>query len=174
MEGDIPVEHRFRKETGVGRQIEGAVSSNAARRRDGNVAEGVAAAAAERQPVGRAAPDHFDRVERRNVVELDVLAGGDVRKFRSAFPNQIAEKPQLIHRNFSADQTDAVHELAVALLVDAERRTKRLECRGLQFPCGEFPQCVNQSGLCFNDVFEIHIANSPSRGAAECGIILLY
>ena len=173
MESDIPVEHRLREETGVGRKIEGAVSGDAAHRRDGDVAEGIAATAAERQSVGRAAPDHFDRIERRDIVELDVLTGGDVRELRAAFLNQIAEKSQFSQRNFTADQADAVHECAVALLIDAERRAERFECRRFQFAGGELPQGVDQSGLSFDDVFEIHMQTLLHEVPQNADVLLM-
>ena len=100
--------------------------------------------------------DHLHRLQRRHAVELDILPRGDVHEVRAGTPADPGDEVQLFAGDLSAGQPDAVHQLAVPLRIDAERSAERFVGRKVDFPGRQFLQRVQQTGLRFDDLIQIH------------------
>ena len=106
---------------GVGRRVEQLALADARPRVAGHVAHGVAAALAARQAgVGELA-DRSRGVAQRDVVDLDVLARGDVALVeRRVLLDHVGERLHLLRRDAAEGQLDADHlHVGLALAVDA-------------------------------------------------------
>ena len=119
----------------VGRDVEELALGDPGPRVAGDVADRVAAALAGGEPGVADQPDELGRVGQRHVVDLDVLAGGDVALAqRRPALDRLGEGVHLLGGHAAERQLDADHlDVRLALAVDAllEAEADELVLRGL-------------------------------------------
>jgi hypothetical protein len=113
--------------------VEDFIDTHAGVGRDEDVADGVAAASARDEADAQKLAHGGDHVLKRDVVDLELLAGGDVDPGAAVARGDLGHGLQLRRRVRAAGGADAHHVTAVAaLLVAAERDAADLERGGVQ------------------------------------------
>ena len=110
VELDRPGHDRLRGGERVGPAVEGLVEADTGVRAGHHVAQRVAAGRAVRQPAGLDAGQHVGDRRGGDVVELDVLTGGEVDPAHAVRVDQVGHRERLHRRERAAGDADPDHE----------------------------------------------------------------
>lgn len=124
-------QHLFGERDGIGGGVEKLARTDAGVLADGDVAHGVAAAAFGGKLDLVEFFDGGAEVVEKHLVDLDVLARGDVEDSVAVFARHRGESAHLVGKHATASETDAKHVGSVlALFVDSERNADGAEIVG--------------------------------------------